>query len=127
MPPLPNHAAPRRSTRLWRELWAGMAGLFISLAPVLTMGLLAFAALGPQAAALGIPASLVSSVVGGAVFAWLSRAPMPAGGPSAGPVLVLGTVVARVSADPAFTVGDHFALAGLLALAATAVDRKSVV
>ena len=126
MPPLPNHAAPRRSTRLWRELWAGMAGLFISLAPVLTMGLLAFAALGPQAAALGIPASLVSSVVGGAVFAWLSRAPMPAGGPSAGPVLVLGTVVARVSADPAFTVGDPVALAGLLALAATAVITMGV-
>ena len=98
-----------------------MSGLLISLAPVLTMGLLAFAALGPQAAALGIPASLVSSVVGGAVFAWLSRAPMPAGGPSAGPVLVLGTVVARVSTDPAFSVGDPAAVAGLMALAATAV------
>lgn len=121
MPNLPTHAAPLGSTRLWRELWAGMAGLFIGLAPVLTMGLLAFAALGPQAAALGIPASLVSSVVGGAVFAWLSRAPMPAGGPSAGPVLVLGTVVAHVSVDPAFTVGDPAALAGLMALAATAV------
>src|SRR3990167_3212507 len=121
MPALPTHAALLGSTRLWRELWAGMAGLFISLAPVLTMGLLAFAALGPQAAALGIPASLVSSVVGGAVFAWLSRAPMPAGGPSAGPVLVLGTVVARVVADPAFTMGDPAAMAGMLALAATAV------
>ena len=121
MPTLPTLAAPLSSTRLWRELWAGIAGMFISLAPVLTMGLLAFAALGPQAAALGIPASLVSSVVGGAVFAWLSRAPMPAGGPSAGPVLVLGTVVARVSADPAFTVGDPAAMAGLMALAATAV------
>ena len=106
---------------MWRELWAGMAGMFISLAPVLTMGLLAYAALGPQAAAVGIPAALVSSVVGGAVFAWLSRAPMPAGGPSAGPVLVLGTVVARVAVDPAFAASDPAALAGLMALAATAV------
>jgi len=98
-----------------------MAGMFISLAPVLTMGLLAFAALGPQAAGFGIPASLVSTVVGGAVFAWLSRSPMPAGGPSAGPVLVLGTVVARVAADPAFAVGDPAAVAELLALVAVAV------
>jgi SulP family sulfate permease len=121
MSTLPAHAAPLRSTRLWRELWAGVAGMFISLAPVLTMGLLAFAALGPQAAGLGIPASLVSSVVGGAVFAWLSRAPMAAGGPSAGPVLVLGSVVARVSVDPAFAVSDPAAIAGLLALVAVAV------
>ena len=121
MSTLSTHSTPLRSTRLWRELWAGMAGTFISVAPVLTMGLLAFAALGPQAAALGIPAALTASVVGGAVFAGLSRAPMPAGGPSAAPVLVLGTVVARVAADPAFAVGDLAAVAGLLALVAVAV------
>ena len=121
MSTLPVIEAPPRSVPLLRELWAGMAGMFISLAPVLTMGLLAFAALGPHAAALGIPASLVSTVVGGAVFAWLSRAPMPAAGPSAGPALVLGTVVAGVAADPAFSMSNPAALAGLMALAATAV------
>ncbi len=121
MATIPAHTALLRSTRLWRELWAGMAGTLISLAPVLTLGLLAFAALGPQAAGFGIPASLVSAVVGGAVFAGLSRAPMPAGGPSAAPVLVLGTVVARVSTDPAFAVGDPAAVAVLLALVAVAV------
>ncbi len=121
MSTLPARTALLRSTRLWLELWAGMAGTLISLAPVLTLGLLAFAALGPQAAGFGIPASLVSAVVGGAVFAGLSRAPMPAGGPSAAPVLVLGTVVARVSTDPAFAVGDPAAVAVLLALVAVAV------
>ncbi len=121
MATIPAHTALLRSTRLWLELWAGMAGTLISLAPVLTLGLLAFAALGPQAAGFGIPASLVSAVVGGAVFAGLSRAPMPAGGPSAAPVLVLGTVVARVSTDPAFAVGDPAAVAVLLALVAVAV------
>jgi MFS superfamily sulfate permease-like transporter/CRP-like cAMP-binding protein len=118
---LPADTAPLSSMRPWRELWAGMAGLFISLAPVLTMGLLAFAALGPQAAALGIPASFVATVVGGTVFALLSRGPMPAAGPSAAPVLALGTVVARVAADPAFAVGDPTSVAGLLALVAVAV------
>ena len=104
----------------WRELQAGVAGTLISLAPALTMGLLAFAALGTQAAMLGIPAALVSSAVGGAVFALLARGPMAAGGPAAAPVLVVGALVARVAADPAFAAGDP-AVEMLLALVAAAV------
>ena len=105
----------------WLEVQAGFAGMLISLAPTLTMGLLAFAALGPQAAALGIPAALISSAVGGAVFALLARGPMPAGGPSAAPVLVVGTLVAGVVAEPSFSAADPAALAQLLALVAAAV------
>jgi len=103
------------------EIRAGFAGMLISLAPAMTMGLLAFAALGTQAAAFGIPAALVSSAVGGAVFALLSRSPMAAGGPSAAPVLVVGALVARVVADPAFAADDPAAVAHLLALVAVAV------
>jgi SulP family sulfate permease len=109
-----------------RELKAGMAGMLISLAPTLTMGLLAFAALGAQAAQLGIPAALMSSVVGGAVFAALARGPMAAGGPSAAPVLVLGTLVARVAVDPAFSLSDPAAVALLLALVAATVVGMGV-
>ena len=103
------------------EVQAGLAGTVVSLAPVLTIGLLAFAALGTQAAVVGIPAALVSTVVGGAVFAWLSRSPMPAGGPSAAPALVLGTVVASVAADPLFSMNDPAARAALTALVAAGV------
>ena len=110
-----------RSAILRHELQAGVAGTLISLAPALTMGLLAFAALGAQAAFFGIPAALLSSAVGGAVFALLSRAPMAAAGPSAAPVLVVGTLVARVAADPAFMVTDAMAVALLLALVSLAV------
>ena len=115
------HPAPLRRASAWRELQAGTAGMLISLAPALTMGLLAFAALGPQAATLGIPAALVSSAIGGAVFALLARGPMAAGGPSAAPVLVLGTLVAQVAGDAAFSVSDPAAVALLLALVAAAV------
>lgn len=110
----------------WREFQAGVAGTLISLAPALTMGLLAFAALGPQAAALGIPAALVSSAIGGAVFALLSRGPMAAGGPAAAPVLVVGALVAHVVADPGYTDGDPTAVALLLALVAAAVVSMGV-
>ena len=112
---------PRSPASAWPELRAGFAGALISLAPALTMGLLAFAALGLQAAALGIPAALVCSAVGGAVFALLSRGPMAAGGPSAAPVLVVGALVARVVVDPAFTAGNPAAVAQLLALVGAAV------
>ncbi len=126
--PSPFTEATRPSTAdASREWQAGFAGTLISLAPALTMGLLAFAALGPQAAALGIPAALVSSAVGGAVFALLARGPMAAGGPAAAPVLVVGTLVARVVADPAFTADDPAAVALLLALVAAAVVSMGLV
>ncbi|MBP6763820.1 MAG: SLC26A/SulP transporter family protein [Rubrivivax sp.] len=121
MPTRPAHATLPSPGVVGREYLAGAAGTLISLAPALTMGLLSFAALGPQASALGIPAALVSSAVGGAVFALLARGPMAAGGPAAAPVLVLASLVARVAADPAFAAGDPAAVALLLALVTVAV------
>ncbi len=114
-------ALPPHLAGAGREVQAGVAGTLISLGPALTMGLLAFAALGPQAAAQGIPAALLASVVGGAVFAWLSRSPMAAGGPSTAAVLVVSALVARVAADPRFAASDPQAVASLLALVALAV------
>lgn len=120
--PTPSLASARQ------ELQAGIAGTLISLAPALTLGLLAFAALGSQGAALGIPAALVSSAVGGAVFALLSRGPMAAGGPSSTPVLVVAALVARIVADPAFAAGAETAsVALLLALVAAAVVTMGAV
>ncbi len=121
------HETPMRRAGAWRELQAGISGMLISLAPALTMGLLAFAALGPHAATLGIPASLVSSAVGGAVFAWLARGPMAAAGPSAAPALVLGALVAQVASDPAFSVEQPAAVALLLALLALATVSMGLV
>lgn len=110
-----------------RETQAGLAGTLISLAPALTMGLLAFAALGADAARFGIPAALLASVVGGAVLALLSRGPMAAGGPSSAPVLLVGVLVARVAADPVFSVDDPASVSGLLALVAVAVVAMGAV
>ena len=122
--PMSTHVAPGSPfgrASAWQALQSAIAGTLISLAPALTMGLLAFAALGPQAAGLGIPAALVASAVGGGVFALLARGPMPAGGPSSAPVLVVGSFVALVAADPAFVASDPIAVASLLSLVAIAV------
>lgn len=110
----------------WREFQAGAAGTLLSLGPALTLGLLAFAPLGAQAALHGIPAALLSSAIGGLVFALLSRGPMPAGGPSATPVLVVGTLVAHVVADPGFSAADPRAMTALLAVVALAVASMGV-
>jgi MFS superfamily sulfate permease-like transporter/CRP-like cAMP-binding protein len=117
---------PLHKVSPWREGQAGFAGTLISLAPALTLGLLAFAALGPQAAVLGIPAGLVCTAVGGAVFALMGRGPMPAGGPSTSTSSVVGALVAGVVADPAYGAGDPAALALLLALVAVAVVSMGV-
>ena len=110
----------------WREIQAGAAGTLLSLGPALTLGLLAFAPLGAQAALHGMPAALLSSAIGGLVFAMLSRGPMPAGGPSATPVLVVGTLVAHVVADPGFSAADPRAMTALLAVVALAVASMGV-
>ncbi len=116
----PRQPVPR-TLHGWQECKAGAAGALISLAPALTMGLLAFAALGPRGAAHGIPAALLASVVGGAVLAALARGPMAAGGPGAATVLPLAALVAGVAADPQFTADDPRAMAQLLALFGGAV------
>jgi len=113
--------APRSRATVWREVRAGAAGMLLSLGPALTLGLLAFAAFGGSAAALGIPAALVSCAVGGTVFALLSHCPMPAAGPSATPVLVTAALVARIVADPAFSADQPASVAMLLALVGLAV------
>ena len=106
----------------WRgDLAGATAGTLASLPAVVTMGLLAYAVLGSAGAAIGVPAAFVSVVVGGLVFAWLGRGPMPAGAPTAALVLILADLVARVARDPAFNAAQPGALAALLALTAAAV------
>ncbi len=126
MSALPSHRAHSPPVSTWREFQSGVAGTLLSLGPALTLGLVAFAALGAQAPALGITAALVSSAAGGAVFALLSRGPMPAGGPSATPVLVVGSLVAHVVADPGFSAAEPTKLKLLLALVALAVVSMGV-
>lgn len=126
MSELPSPRTSHPAVSLLREAQAGVAGTLLSLGPALTLGLLAFAPLGAQAALHGMPAALLSSAIGGLVFALLSRGPMPAGGPSATPVLVVGTLVAHVVADPGFSAADPRAVTALLAVVALAVASMGV-
>ena len=103
------------------EATAGIAGALASLASVLTLGLITYAALGPEAGATGIPAAFIATVIGGTLFALLARGPMPAGGPSSAPTLILAALVVQVVADPTFRPDRATDVAALLALCAAAV------
>ncbi len=111
MPP----AVPVRSDVLhWaRESLAGLAGTLATLAVPLTLGLLAFAALGPSAAAVGIPAALATTVVAGAAYALGGRAAMPAAGPSSATALILAALVLSLVRAGATDTAAVVAVAGL--------------
>lgn len=80
---------------------AGTLGSLAILAVPLSLGLLAFAALGPAAARAGVTAAFVTITFGGLLYALASRAAMPTGGPSSATSLILGGLAAQLVADAA--------------------------
>lgn len=108
-----NPVHPIHPTAWLRETVAGTVGTLGTLAVPLTLGLVAFATLGPQAASIGIPAALATTVIGGTVYGLLGRASMPAAGPSSATALILASLVLQLAQNPASTVATLVALAGL--------------
>ena len=53
--------------RLFGDLWGGAVAALIAIPQAMALGLLAFAALGPSWAAVGVVAAILASVVGGVV------------------------------------------------------------
>ena len=80
---------------------AGSVGSVVTLASWLTLPLLAFVALGPSAAPVGMLAGGEASLVGGFVVALIGRSAMPAAGLSSATTLLFAAAVATLSADPA--------------------------
>jgi MFS superfamily sulfate permease-like transporter len=78
----------------------GIAGV-ATVAPILTLGVLAASALGTHAAAIGIPAAFVSVALGGAIVGALGRAAVPAAGLSSATVLIFAGFFVRLANDPA--------------------------
>ena len=97
-----NPVAAQARTAAWRaDLLAGAVGSVVTLASWLTLPLLAFVALGPSAAPLGMLAGGAASLVGGFVAAVIGRSAMPAAGLSSATMLLFAAAVATLSTDPA--------------------------
>lgn len=91
---------PPQPASLLRSVRAGIVGALATLAVVLTLGLLAFAPMGPLAAAIGIPAAFAAAVVGSTVLGLGSRCSVPIASPSSATALTLAALVMRLAQDP---------------------------
>jgi len=115
--------SPPAAATAWPSLvLAGVVGSVAMLVSPLVQGLLAYGALGAEAATIGLAAAFLGPMAGAVVFALRSRAALPVAGPSAATALVVAATVARLAADPALRakpgsivalVGVAVALAGL--------------
>lgn len=123
MSPVPASAPTPQPVRpAWRgETSAGMAAAAAALPLLLTLGTLAFSPAGADAAAIGIPASVIGTVAGGAVLALASRTHMPTTGPSSATALIFAAFLARLLADPALDFGQAAGRITVLALCALLV------
>ena len=106
-PETPSHrsrssVAAQARAAAWRaDVTAGSVGSVVTLASWLTLPLLAFVALGPSAAPVGMLAGGAASLVGGFVVAVIGRSAMPAAGLSSATMLLFAAAVATLSTDPA--------------------------
>jgi sulfate permease, SulP family len=103
------------------QVSGGTVGSLVSLAVVLTLGLLAYAPLGAMAPEVGIPAAFTAAVVGGLAMALLASSALPTAGPSSATALILAALVAKLVADPALHVTRPDHLAAVIALASASI------
>jgi sulfate permease, SulP family len=106
----------RTGPRWIRETFAGCTGAFTVLPVVATLGLLAFAPLGPNAPQVALFAAFVTAGIGGLVHAFFSRTSLPATGPSSATALTLAALVAQLLADPRLLPARAPGLQALMAL-----------
>ena len=78
-----------------------MASAATNLCPALSLGILAFAPLGPAYYHIGVYAGFASAIWGHVVAGLLGGAAHPGSGPRAAPTLILASLVAVLAADPA--------------------------
>lgn len=119
MPAATAHPTPHAP--LWRDTLAGGVNALVTLALVLTIGVLAYAPLGARAAPVGIAAGLAAVIAGGSVYALLSRCALPMLGASSPTALVLAGLVTQLLADPLLDASTPAGLAALLSVTAATV------
>ncbi len=127
-PPPPTTASKRRRTvalvDLLRELRGGVTSAAVSLGILLPLGLLPFASLGAEGAAVGIRAAFVAAAIGGLIIAFVGGSPVPGSGPRTSTSLIFAAFVAGLAADPQLRTASG--LPWLFALAAVCVTLAGV-
>ncbi len=84
---------------------AGATGAVITLALVVSLGVLAYSPLGADAAAVGLASAFAATLISVTIFGALARSAMPTAGPSSPTAIILAGLVAQVLADQPATAG----------------------
>lgn len=119
------HTAPTHLTAPWpREALAGGLAALVTLALLLSLGVLAFSPLGVDAARVGAAAALTTSALSALVYAVGAPSRLPAGAPTALTSLIIASLLASLLLDPAMQAPR---VAWLLAAVALAVVLMGLV
>jgi MFS superfamily sulfate permease-like transporter len=126
-----SHDAGRSATRraysrkdVADEIRGGFASAAVALGILLPLGLLPYAVLGSEGAALGTHAAFMASIVGGTIIALVGGSAVPGSGPRTSTALIFAGFVAGLAADPALRSAEG--LPWLLALASACVALSGV-
>ena len=102
--PMSDHAAHAAAApgplELLREGAGGVSAAFVLLTQMLTLGLIAYGALGPVAVEAGVRAAFAAAIFGNLTAVILGGALLPNEIPRASTVLVFAAFVTRLAADP---------------------------
>lgn len=104
------------------EAAGGLASAIPGLVHALTLGVLAFAPLGPEHVEVAIRAGFAAAIFGGIAATALSGTPLPATGPRASTSLILAGFVTTLAADPGLGVPQALALTALCTALAGALQ-----
>ena len=110
------------AARLRGEAAGGLASAIPGLVHALTLGVLAFAPLGPEHVEVAIRAGFAAAIFGGIAATALSGTPLPATGPRASTSLILAGFVTTLAADPGLGVSQALALTALCTALAGALQ-----
>ena len=98
------------------ELRGGIAGAMVGLGIVLPLGMLSFAALGHDAADIGVRAAFTATIVGGLVAALIGGVSLPGSLPRTASTLIFASFVAALAADPTLQTASGPDLEAILVL-----------
>ena len=117
-------AADRASLR--RSFVGAMASAATNLCPALSLGILAFAPLGPAYYHIGVYAGFASALWGHVAAGLFGGAAHPGSGPRAAPTLIFASLVAILAADPALAPSATQGPGAIVAIAGATVVLAGV-
>jgi len=109
------------------DLKGGVASAVVGLAQVLTLGLLAFGALGVEHANLAVRAAFSTAIFGGVIATLMGGTPIPGAGVRTSTTLIFATLVATLAVDPTLAASGMDRVQAVMFLSAASLAASGVI